>query len=500
MTVRAIALLLVVGAAAACGGKTALLSPGDAAPDLPRADVSLPDAPRPPDALRPDLAPLPDVPPAPDAPLPVPSTWALSLDGPVAELPEAIAVDSAGNVIVAGGFAGTIDVGGQTVTAQGSYDVFVVSLSPQGKTRWVLTGGGPGHDTALDVALDGADNIYVTGEFNGTATLGGKSVSSAGSGDLFLARLGPAGAVSWLVRAGGVAVDRGRSVAVDSAGNGYVAGSIGGLAKFGAHPVSTSGFEEVALARFTSGGAFAWAKSSVSSTWSRARAVGLGAGGHVYLAGELGDSLALDGKSVKGQGTSELFVARLEPDGALAWLVGAGGPKEDRLDALVVDGSGQAYLAGMFTQLASFGAHALKTLNTFDRDLFLTRISPGGTFDWAIHSGGYSTLFGAVLAAGPGGGVILAGYCSFPTKLGPTAICPNVPWKQDSIYLAEVSPAGAVLWSSAPTAGLRPTDMALDADGAPHLLGLFAGSVTLAGATLTASGADDVFVWKVPAP
>jgi len=125
-------------------------------------------------------------------------------------------------------------------------------------------------------------------------------------------------------------------------------------------------------------------------------------------------------------------------------------------------------------------------------------MSPTGTFDWAQHSEEYTYQFGAVPASGPTSGVHLAGFCEYPTSLGSNELCKEVGWNQDSIYLADVSPGGAVGWSSAPIQG--PTDMALDIDGVPYLLGLYSFSVTIGGTTLTASGPDDIFVWKVPKP
>ena len=58
---------------------------------------------------------------------------------------------------------------------------------------WAKRAGGTGSDVATGIALDGAGNTYVTGLFQGTATLGlGESnetaLTSAGSDDIFVAQ------------------------------------------------------------------------------------------------------------------------------------------------------------------------------------------------------------------------------------------------------------------------------------------------------------------------
>src|SRR5262249_11217169 len=99
-----------------------------------------------------------------------------------------VAVDAAGNVFVAGGFGGTATLGGITLTSTGVGGGFVAKLDSAGTVLWahaLALGAGDGY--ADQVALDDADNAYVTGGFQGTAAFGNISLTSAGSDDGFVA-------------------------------------------------------------------------------------------------------------------------------------------------------------------------------------------------------------------------------------------------------------------------------------------------------------------------
>ncbi len=116
--------------------------------------------------------------------------WANSMGGPTDDFyyfGGAIAVDRSANVYVGGGFRGTADFdrvsGAATLTAAGglnAMDIFVAKYDPKGNYLWAKRMGGDGHDESFSIAIDGAGNAYVTGNFGpaadfdpgtGTATL-----------------------------------------------------------------------------------------------------------------------------------------------------------------------------------------------------------------------------------------------------------------------------------------------------------------------------------------
>ena len=79
-------------------------------------------------------------------------------------------------------------------------------------------------DIAKQIAVDGAGNVFVAGTFQSTADFGPFAHTSAGKNDGFVAKLSSNGAVLWANRWGGAEHDVALGVGVDSAGNAYALG------------------------------------------------------------------------------------------------------------------------------------------------------------------------------------------------------------------------------------------------------------------------------------
>ena len=143
------------------------------------------------------------------------------------------AADNEGNIIVAGDFMATVDFdpgrGVDNRTSNGGEDVFVTKLGPKGSYQWTRTFGGSLRDTAWGVATDADGNVIVTGEYRGTVdfdpTEGEDIHRSEGERDFFITKLGADGSYHWTHTAGGVKIDQGLDVTVDTQGNVYVAGA-----------------------------------------------------------------------------------------------------------------------------------------------------------------------------------------------------------------------------------------------------------------------------------
>ncbi|WP_324680925.1 T9SS type A sorting domain-containing protein [Hymenobacter sp. GOD-10R] len=86
-----------------------------------------------------------------------------------------VATDATGNVYLSGGVVGTLSLGGLTLTSSSDTDtdLALLSFTAQGAPRWALRAGATtGLEYALRLALDAANNIYVTGALQGHVLLG----------------------------------------------------------------------------------------------------------------------------------------------------------------------------------------------------------------------------------------------------------------------------------------------------------------------------------------
>ena len=148
---------------------------------------------------------------------------------------EAIAVDSAGHAYITGWTdAKDFPVTPGSFQSQfggGGWDAFLTKLSGDGTSLIFSTylggGGGLSHDTGKAIALDTAGNVYVAGEttasdFPVTADAFQSSYSKGGDG--FVAKFSPTGAVVYSSYLGGRGKDEANGVAVDGAGKAYLTG------------------------------------------------------------------------------------------------------------------------------------------------------------------------------------------------------------------------------------------------------------------------------------
>jgi hypothetical protein len=139
----------------------------------------------------------------------------------------AVAMDATGNAYVVG-YSGSDDwvSGGADTVMDGYYDGFVMKISPSGQHLWSSYIGGGDVDSAFDIAVDDADNVYVVGDTtSGGWTTGGFDTSyGGGDTDGFLARYSSSGSLGWSSYLGGSLEDSGYGVAVDNAGCVYATG------------------------------------------------------------------------------------------------------------------------------------------------------------------------------------------------------------------------------------------------------------------------------------
>jgi hypothetical protein len=170
-----------------------------------------------------------------------PTPQALTWGGASLDKAEGIAIDPLGNIFATGRFNGTVDFdpGGGTAnySATDNYaDAYLSAFSNAGAFKWARTWGGTNEDVGRAVTTDGTGNAYVTGQFRNSIQLdtggGLQTYYSSGMEDVFLCIFDPSGNPTWVGTWGGISVDGGSSVAVDSTGNIYTGGWFSGSADF----------------------------------------------------------------------------------------------------------------------------------------------------------------------------------------------------------------------------------------------------------------------------
>ncbi|NLJ08728.1 MAG: hypothetical protein GX438_00110 [Treponema sp.] len=130
----------------------------------------------------------------------------------------ALAVDTEGNIIVAGGTEGKL-----SGSSAGYYDVFVRKYNPKGNELWTRQFGTGSDDWATALAVDTGGNIIVAG-----STIGSLSGSSSGREDAFVRMYDLKENELWTRQFGTDESDVAIALAVDAGGNIIVMGNTRG--------------------------------------------------------------------------------------------------------------------------------------------------------------------------------------------------------------------------------------------------------------------------------
>lgn len=228
-----------------------------------------------------------------------------------------IAVDSAGNVYVAGFTSGAIG----NNTYGGGYDYYLVQHTSAGRQKWTVQSGLAGDEKINALALDQAGNIYVTGQM-GT--------------NPFVHKFSTAGAAQWSnhVILNAQHQGYGSAIAIDGQGNAVIAGSI---------DLGTGGLNDLFAAKYGPSGTAVWpAQYLGSGSPDDVRAVAIDPAGSIFIAGHT--AAGFDGN--RHSGGSDIFVAKFGAGGKKLWSQQYGTAADDYAASIVADGAGGVFLTG----------------------------------------------------------------------------------------------------------------------------------------------------------
>jgi uncharacterized repeat protein (TIGR01451 family) len=286
------------------------------------------------------------------------------LGGDISQAGYAIAVDGAGTAIVTGD---TDSPNFPTSNAlqssiKGSVDPFVAKLTPSGSFVYVTLLGGTGIDRGTGAAIDGSGNGYIAGFTTSPdfpVTVGAFQTHSGGSEDGFIVKMNPTGtALVYSSYLGGSSVDTPFGLAVDPSGAAVIVGATFSPDFPTAHPLQPTRGTAFITKVSSSGSSLIYSTyfgGTMGSGNDAARAVAADSAGNVYIAGATGsiDIPILNAIQPTNGGSVDAFVSALNASGSLLYSTYLGGSGSDGAEAICVDSSGRAVVAG-YTESTDF--------------------------------------------------------------------------------------------------------------------------------------------------
>ena len=319
--------------------------------------------------------------------------------------------------------------------------LFSVNAYAIDQTPWTSQFGSAVDDYAGDIAMDAAGNTYVTGY-----TMGDLGGASAGSADVYIAKIDPTGNVLWVAKEATADFERGTSIAIDAANNVYVTGyTIGLTATYfivkydtdgnrlwgnqysgeGGHygfgiDVAPTGdiyvcgqqYQFVAnaavtyfasITKFDSNGVLLWNDTfgATSATFNQPSEscsdVAVGDDGFIYMTGSTGECL-----TASCPGTGDVFVAKYNSAGSRQWLMELGTAGADRAGKIAVDAAGNSYVSGNTSDTAGDPL-------VDGRDIITAKVNTNGALQWIDQLGSATYDLGSGVAVDGNGVVYSAG-------------------------------------------------------------------------------------------
>ncbi|WP_437591235.1 SBBP repeat-containing protein [Sorangium sp. So ce1000] len=413
------------------------------------------------------------------------------------------AFDADGNVLVAGQLEGTVDFGGGPLTATGT-DAFVAKFDRFGAHLWSKLFPGEGNQFAMALAVDPAGDVVVAGRAFGRVDLGGGELASHGSDDVFVVKLSSGGEHIWSRIFGGSGADRCDRIAVDAAGNVLVAGGYHGAVDFGAGVLTSAGMRDAFVLRLASkDGRTLLAVRAGGEGDDYAQGIAADADGNLLVAGYFEGSIDLGGPPLASAGLSDVFLAKLRPSGDHVWSARFGGAEADEAhDVAVHQATGDVVLTGTFTSTIDLGGEPL--VSAGGRDLFVARLSSAGAHLMSRRFGDaedqlltdFETGARASVAVDSAGDVLLAGPLFGSADFGGGKLTSR---GKTDVYLVKLDASGDHLFSS--LFGDVQTQVGLDVaagSGANVLIaGRFYGGIDFGQGLLSSAGQGDAFVAKL---
>lgn len=175
--------------------------------------------------------------------------WASQAEGNISNDGRGISIDDNGNTYITGLFQGTTSFGNYNIISSGTFDIFVAKLNAMGTWQWAAKAGGSFGDVGEAIITTNTGCSYVTGGFRDTATFGSNSLVSNGDYDIFAAKMDATGNWLWATNAGGGSDDSGLAITIDDAENTYVTGYFQETATFGSQSLTSSGNCEIFVAK-----------------------------------------------------------------------------------------------------------------------------------------------------------------------------------------------------------------------------------------------------------
>ncbi|MCB5263139.1 MAG: hypothetical protein LHW53_10455, partial [Candidatus Cloacimonetes bacterium] len=229
----------------------------------------------------------------------------------------------------------------------------VTSLLAESGWYWNNTISGSGVESVVDAFTASNGDVYIAGNFNSSSvTIGEFTLTNSGENDIFIAKFNAYGQCQWAFKVGGFANDTAAFIRSDANGNVYLGGNTEtNPLSFGSLTANRIGFF---VAKMGVNQNWLWVRQATNGSCVAVSGAIDSSGANVYLTGTFINSVTIGSSTLTPYGNTDVFVAKITSSGSWAWANKAGGSDQESVKKILVDGSGNAYIAGQSVSMQMY--------------------------------------------------------------------------------------------------------------------------------------------------
>ncbi len=322
------------------------------------------------------------------------------------------------------------------------YNLFgcIICLNAQpSEFKWAKSAGGISEDYCHSNSMDRFGNTIITGYFKENAFFGNQLLSSSGANDIFVAKYDKHGNIIWAKRAGGVGNDEGYSVTTDKSGNSIITGIFTLTTTFDTISLTSNGGSDLFIVKYGVSGNLKWLKKIGGIEADYGWSIDTDGLGNILITGCFRNNVNFDTITLASTGDYDIFIVKIDTSGNILWAKQAGGINSDIGYSITSDDLGNCFVTGEFSGPAIFDS------NTLHGDgIFIAKYGPDGNLLWVRQAIGNDTFVSTSIKNDHSGRCCITGYFKGNINFGNFVLISEGEY---DIFVAKYDSHGNVLWA-----------------------------------------------------
>ena len=302
---------------------------------------------------------------------------------------------------------------------------------------WVKTFSGTGTEYVDNITFDASNNIFLAGNFDGTADFnpgsGTDNKTSAGFADIFIVKIKSNADYAWTAIIGGSSGEIAQGVAVDNNFNICYAGNFSSSGMdfdpTGGSDLKTANYFDIYISKIGPDvSTYGFTKTFGSNGWDWGYSLAIDCNNNIFVAGDFQNTVDFNADIAVDDHTSlggwDACITKINSDGSYGWTKTFGSNYNDSAIGIATGQQSNVFIGGSFEGVnVDFdpGAGTDYKSSAGSNDIFLMKLNNDGSYVWTKTFGGTVKDCGYKLAIDAMGNIFLTGFFQDTADFDPGA-------------------------------------------------------------------------------